>query len=151
MTNKVFEIENDFDEPDCSEESRLPPVFILESENDCCAPNYIRGPQGIQGPQGPAGSQSGGIQVITASTTILVGQIYNVCDPTEAITVTLPPISTVLIGGTTTPYTVTNYSIYPITVQGSGSDLVQSSDNAIIPRAPISLTFLPTLFGWLII
>lgn len=137
-----------------------PPFFpIGDCDDECNGPLYIRGPRGFPGGIGPTGmtgpvgpSGAAGLQeTVTESSLIPVGQVYTIVDAPGVTTQTLPPISSVLVDGLANPYTIYNYSGHTVGVLGSDDDLVQRAAEAFEKFENESVTFLPTLLGWLVI
>lgn len=117
-------------------------------------PSGPTGPQGPVGPQGPSGSSQGIYKIPSTTQAIPVGQIYTIGNGVGAINLTLPLISSVIMGNLTQPYTVKNISSSNLNLICAGSDQIlsrgQFSTTAnIFPDD--SLDFLPTSEGWLII
>lgn len=108
------------------------------------------GPAGPQGPVGPPGTGGGMVAVVVATESIPLGQVYTVANPMADIDLTLPLISTVLVGGFAIPYTISNVTLFTLTVLPSGSDQIMFDTSMIIPPKD-GFTLLPTPLGWIIV
>lgn len=128
--------------------------------NPCNVTLIIEEPQPPEiirvGTQGPPGPQQGKYKVVSTTQAIPLAQVFTVALPSEDITLTLPPISSIAPGTSTVAYVVKNTSEFNINVLPSGSDQIEFSDTFSIPPAfsgapGPSYTFLPTSLGWLVI
>lgn len=78
--------------------------------------------------------------IITSNTTLNVNsQNVYICNPTSAITITLPPISSLSSCGGTKMFVISNISTENITISTSGDSLTNSSKSTLSPNDTITL------------
>ena len=86
-------------------------------------------------------------EIVTTNSSIGITQSYTIVNASGPTTQTLPLIASV----TFQTFVIYNYSNFLTTIAASGSDEINGSPTALLPRAQQGITLLPTSLGWLVI
>jgi hypothetical protein len=106
------------------------------------------GPQGPQGIQGNTGAY-GKYVIVPADHTLAVDETLALMN--GGLNLTLPLISSILVGQITKKYTIRNLTNNPVNIIANIADNIEGSATLVLNGYKATWDLLPTSLGWLIV